>query len=129
MLYVLSISQNQKNDYLQKTENELKLRNYSPKTIKGYMTCIKDYLAAKNDDLELVNIDFIKNFLLSKKGAGLSSQTINLYLHSIKFFYRDIVKSLIAIDLKFAKTSNKLPIVLSRNEESARLTNNLCTKK
>lgn len=105
-----------RNEYLQKTGDELILRNYSPKTIKSYLTCVKDYLAAKNDNLDLADIAFIKNFLLAKKETGLSSQTINLYLHSIIFFYRDVVKSSAVIDLKFAKTSSKLPIVLSRNE-------------
>ena len=55
-------------------------------------------------------------YLLEKQDKGQSPQTINLYLNAIKHFYKDIFKSQTPIDLKFAKTSNKLPVVLSRIE-------------
>ena len=54
--------------------------------------------------------------MLIKQEKGKSPQTINLYLNAIKFFYRDILKSPDKIDLKFAKRSKKLPIVLSHGE-------------
>lgn len=102
--------------YLKRTIEELRLRNYSPKTIKSYASCIAEYLHAKKDRVELIDMNFIRNFLLAKKDRGLSSQTINQSLHAIKFFYFDVIKSHQTIDLKFAKTSSKLPIVLSREE-------------
>jgi len=102
--------------YLKQVENELKLRNYSPKTIKSYLGCLNDYLRTKKDNFEKVDVDIIRDFLLKKKDGGLSSSTINVYLHSIKFFYSDIVKSNRQINLKFAKTASKLPVVLSRSE-------------
>ena len=58
----------------------------------------------------------IRQFLLAKQGKGYAPQTINLYLNSIKYFYREIIRSRQKIDLKFAKRSLKLPIVLSRSE-------------
>ncbi|MBU3925604.1 phage integrase N-terminal SAM-like domain-containing protein [Patescibacteria group bacterium] len=103
-------------NYLKQLKNELELRNYSNKTIKSYLFCINNYLKAKNKSIHLVDPNFIREFLLKKKQAGLSSNTINIYLHAIKFFYSDIVKSRHKIDLKFAKTASKLPIVLSREE-------------
>lgn len=102
--------------YLKKTEEELRLRNYSPKTIKSYLACIGDYLHTKRAGIEVVDVNFIKNFLLAKKDKGLSSQTINQYLHAIKFFYHEVIRSHQPVDIKFAKTSNKLPVVLSREE-------------
>lgn len=102
--------------YLKMAENELRLRNYSPKTIKSYLACIEDYLRAKKDNVKFVNIDFIRDFLLAKKDKGLSPQTINQYLHAIKFFYQDIIKTNYKIDIKFAKRTNKIPVVLSRDE-------------
>ena len=103
-------------ELLQKIENELKLRNYSRTTIKSYLICLSDYfrrvkIVSKNPDVQL-----IKTYLLAKQSAGLSSRTINIYLHSIKYFYKEVCKSQIVIDLKFAKTPNKLPVVLSRAE-------------
>ncbi len=103
-------------NYLEQTTLELKYRNYSPKTIKSYLFCIKGYLENKKNNLENLNENHIKNFLLNKYTFGKSSQTINLYLNAIKFFYRDVLKNQQKINLKFSKRSNKLPVVLSKKE-------------
>lgn len=103
-------------DLFKKTEELLRLKNYSPKTIKSYLFYIKDFLLfAKQNEITEKN-EAIKCFLSSRLEKGNSSQTINLALNAIKFFYREVIKSQDKIDLKFAKTSNKLPVVLSRDE-------------
>jgi len=102
--------------YLEQTKQELKLRNYSPKTIKAYLTCLKEYFGFKKFNLEKIDEEDIKQFLLNKQDKNYSSQTINLYLNAIKFFYREVLKITQKINLKFAKRSKKLPIVLSREE-------------
>lgn len=105
--------------YLDKTEGELKFRNYSRKTVKSYLGCLKEYFNFLNSDKTVKNLksnEKVRRFLLEKQDKGKSSQTVNLYLNAIKFFYRDILKSAEKIDLKFAKRSNKLPVILSRAE-------------
>ena len=37
-------------------------------------------------------------------------------MHAIKYFYREIFKNNIPLEIKFAKTSSKLPVVLSKDE-------------
>ncbi len=37
-------------------------------------------------------------------------------MNAIKYFYREIYKNFVPIDIRFAKTASKLPVVLSRNE-------------
>lgn len=101
---------------MKRLADELRLRNYSSKTIKSYLACVADFLACKKDNIELVDLEFIKRFLLAKKDRGLSSQTINQNLQAINFFYRDVLKKYVKIDIKFTKTPSKLPIVLSRDE-------------
>ena len=103
-------------EYLNKTIRELKLRNYSPKTIKAYLLCIELYLKYKKTDFHKLNEENIKNFLLDLKDKNKSPQTINLYLNSIKFFYNQVLKIYKKIDLKFTKRNKSLPIVLSREE-------------
>lgn len=103
-------------ELLQKIENEMRLRNYSRKTIKIYLLCLTDYfrfikIIEKDPDANL-----IKNYLLQKQDKGQAPQTINLHLNAIKYFYREVFKSGAAINLKFSKISKKLPIVLSRIE-------------
>jgi len=109
--------------YLTQTKDELKLRNYSPQTIKSYLGCLGDYFYSFDGDGQLADVNFIRKFLLEKQARGLSAQTINLYLNAIKFFYREIVKFNGEIDLKFAKRAKKLPIVLSSEEIIAIITN------
>ncbi len=106
-------------NFLIKTEEELKLRNYSPRTAKSYLLCLKEYfnfLASNKSVVKLKSTDKVKKFLLAKKAQGRSGQTINLYLNAIKFFYGNILQSTEKINLKFSKTSKKLPVVLSRQE-------------
>lgn len=114
--------------YLLKTKEELRLRNYSLRTIESYLGRLKDYFLTKKSDFNRVDIDFIKKFLLEKQTKGFAPQTINLYLNAIKFFYRDVIKSYQKIDLKFAKTSKKLPVVLSR-QEIGKIINSLGNRK
>lgn len=102
--------------YLKQTEKELKYRNYSLKTIKSYSRCIREYLEFIQPNYKYFNENKIKDFLIKKQDKKYSPQTINLYLNSIKFFYREVLKKSEKINLKFAKRNQKLPIVLSRNE-------------
>ena len=103
-------------EYLNKTKRELLLRNYSPKTIKTYLLCIELYLKYKKVNLEKLDEENIKDFLLFLKDKNKSPQTINLYLNSIKFFYNQVLKKYQKINLKFAKRNKSLPVVLSRDE-------------
>lgn len=103
-------------DLFKKSEELLRLRNYSSKTIKSYLFYIKDFLLfAKQEKITDKN-EAIKCFLLKRQGRGNSPQTINLALNAIKFFYREVIKLQDKIDLKFAKTNKRLPVILSHAE-------------
>ena len=78
--------------YLEQTNQELRVRNYSSKTIKSYLGCLKEYFNSAKTNLENINEEKIKEFLLNKQSKNYSSQTINLYLNAIKFFYREVLK-------------------------------------
>ncbi|HNP75290.1 MAG TPA: tyrosine-type recombinase/integrase [bacterium] len=102
--------------YLNNVKNELQLRNYSPKTIDGYLKCLDDYFKFLQNDPQEPDISKIKEFLLKKQEKNYSPQTINVYLNAIKFFYREILKNYIKIEIKSTKRDKKLPIALSREE-------------
>jgi site-specific recombinase XerD len=103
-------------ELLQKIKDELRLRNYSRKTIESYLFCLSEYFKYIKTVKREPEISVIKKYLLEKQARGQSSQTINLHLQAIKYFYREIMKSSAIIDIKFAKTASKLPVVLSRTE-------------
>jgi site-specific recombinase XerD len=101
---------------LKNVERELKLRNYSSKTVKAYLFCIKKYLKYKRTGFDQLDEENIKDYLLKMQDEGKSSQTINLHLNAIKYLYREVLKNYQKINIKFAKRSQKLPITLSREE-------------
>ena len=81
----------------------MKLKNYSPKTVKSYVFYIKEYLKFSKEKHIKNKNDAIESFLLEKQEKGNSTQTINLALSSIKFLYREVLKSDENIDFKCAK--------------------------
>jgi len=101
---------------LNQTERVMRLRNYSVKTRKAYLFNIKEYIEF-SEKFEIKDRQrAVEDFLLNKYEKKQSPQTINLALNAIKFFYREVLKDPKKIDLKFAKRSKKLPIVLSHTE-------------
>ena len=70
---------------LQKTERELKIKNYSPKTIKSYLYGLREYFAFKGSDFTKLDQEDVRNFLLQCERKYISPQSRNLYLNAIKF--------------------------------------------
>lgn len=64
--------------YLKQTKQELKLRNYSFKTIKAYPSYLREYFDFKKLNLEKIDEENIKQFLLNKKDKNYFSQTIKM---------------------------------------------------
>ncbi len=101
---------------LDKTERVLRLRNYSPKTRKAYLFYIRQYISFSKKAGIKNKQKVVEDFLLDKHNRKQSPQTINLALNAVKFLYREVLKNSQKIDLKFAKRSKKLPVVLSHRE-------------
>lgn len=102
--------------FLEKTEIELKYRNYSYQTIKTYLNCLGiffDYIGNGFDNFDELKI---KNYLAGLRDRGLTGQTVNVHLNAIKFFYEEVVKTPFKLDLRFARRPKRLPVILSRDE-------------
>lgn len=108
--------------YLRQLDRELKIRNYSIRTVQAYDLAVKEFLKfaqkrGKNYlDFRQLDQDLIKDFLLCKKELDCSPKTLNVYLSGIKFFYSQILEIRQQINIKFAKRNRKLPVVLSHDE-------------
>ena len=101
---------------LEQTEHEMKILGYSSKTVRSYLYGLKEYFAFKKTNLENLDVDSIKNFLLDYERRNISAQSRNLYLNAIKFYYRNIIKVNQKIDIRSARKRQSLPVVLSRTE-------------
>lgn len=104
------------NEFLEKTDRSLRLRNYSIRTRKAYLYYINSYFKfikhKKYDDKRQA----IEDFLLGRQKKKQSSQTINLALNAIKYFYREVLGDRTEIKIEYAKRNQRLPVVLSHSE-------------
>jgi len=101
---------------LARTERELKIRNYSPRTVKSYLFGLRAYFLFKKRGLEILNQDNIKDFLLHCEQRGISAQSRNLFLNAVKYYYRDVIGTSRKLKIRSAKKNKSLPVVLSRDE-------------
>ena len=101
---------------LKKAEEELKVRNVSPKTRKSYLGALRQYFLFKGTKYDVLDQQNIRSFIILKLESGAASQTANLYLNAIRFFYRDVMNADERIDVRFTKKPSALPVVLSHNE-------------
>jgi site-specific recombinase XerD len=98
---------------------EMRLRNYSHKTIKSYQSCIRSLVQhfkprhprdLTNDDLRAFLI-----FLIEREERAPS--TINQMINALRFLYVDLYKRQMQLgDLPRPKKERKLPEVLSEEE-------------
>lgn len=94
---------------------ELRLRNYSLRTIQTYTDQVWAYFLYCGDGWERCDREKIKDFILKRLEDGLSPQTINLGVQAIRFFYKNVQKEPWDT-FKALKKRQKLPVVLSKEE-------------
>jgi site-specific recombinase XerD len=97
-------------------ENELKIRNYSPRTIKAYAPAVKRYLIFVKGKSFKNAETAIKEFILNRQKKGNSARSIHQSIHAIKFFYKEILKKPETLDIAYPKRGFNLPVVLSKKE-------------
>lgn len=104
-------------------ESEIKLRHYSPKTLKAYRGWVKQLQGfTGSKDPQLLSSSDVKDFLTFlavKRKVSASSQ--NQAFNALLFFFRHVIKNEFG-DLKDvvrAKRKPYIPVVLSREEVDA----------
>jgi len=95
---------------------EMKLRNYSPKTIEAYTRVIKDIYAFFGRSPRDLSEEEIKNYLYAKQKQELSSQSIALFANALNYLYTQIYKRTGYNKIRHPKQSKRLPVILSREE-------------
>ncbi len=98
---------------------ELRLRGYSPKTIKAYKSCIRcfaEHFSPKHPR-EITNDEmrgYLDHLLTAKKA---SAGTVNQVLNALRFLYVELYKRPLKLgDIPRPKKIKKLPPVLSQEE-------------
>jgi integrase/recombinase XerD len=98
---------------------ELRRRNYSPDTIRGYVHAVGQFATYFHKSPELLGLDEIGDFqlhLLEEKQLALG--TIALRMGALRFLYKRVLKrrDLDFENLPLLRTPKKLPVILSPEE-------------
>lgn len=105
--------------FFESLEKELKIRNYSQKTIKAYLYYNQDLLNFSQKDPTSINESDIKSYIEYLLGQRkVSSATARLALNALKFYYSNIKKRRFyyLLKTKLPKQAKRLPVVLSKDE-------------
>lgn len=111
---------------LEKLKAELKMKGFSPLTVRNYSFFVSKFLQKSNKKPEDLNEDDVKLFL-SEMFDSKSRNTIMLAAASIKFFYKEVLKKEIH-NLSLPKKEKTLPQVLTK-DETRKLLESAETKK
>ncbi len=99
---------------LTKLQTELRLRGFSPLTVRNYSFFIEKFLRYANKPQESLNEEDVRNYL-SGLFESKSKNTIMLAAAALKFFYQEILNKEIN-KIKIPKKDRKLPEVLTKDE-------------
>ncbi len=99
---------------LEKLKSELKIRGFSPLTVRNYSFFVEKFLGKANKNPAELNEDDAKAYLAELFDTK-SKNTIMLAAASLKFFYVEILKKEFR-QIKMPKKDIKLPEVLTKEE-------------
>ena len=107
----------------QRMQEELRLRNYSPQTIRAYTATVADfarYFHTSPNQLGPEQVRQYQLYLLNEK--KLAWQTLQVRMAALKFFYtRTLKQTWFDHEVAKPKVHRKLPVVWSREEVRALL--------
>jgi len=115
----VSPTPSQAKSILQVFEQELRIRNYSPKTIKSYLSCLRSFENFfKPRKLSELSNENIREFIIHKiEKEKLSAGTVNQTINALRFLYVEICKRPIVLgDIHRPQKGKRLPVVLSLDE-------------
>lgn len=104
--------------YLTQLSQEIKLKNYSYRTLQAYTQCVEYFLKSwikTENNLNTIDRNLIKKIMLYLHDKGKSPKTINLYKSAIIFFTNEVLDLWIE-KLSMSKEAKKLPSILSQSE-------------
>ena len=106
-------------DPMLRLAQEMRIRNFSPKTIQAYLHYNKELLRFASKDTREISSQDIRDYLDWMFASGKSSSTVNLAINAFKFYYEGVLQRkffLPKTGIKRPKSEKKLPVVLSKDE-------------
>ena len=98
---------------------EMKICNFSSKTIKSYLYYNKEMLRFASKFSDEINKQDIRDYIEYLYSSGRATSTINLTINALKFYYQGILRRNffdLRLGIKRPKKEKTLPIVLSKED-------------
>ncbi len=105
--------------FYEKVREELRLRNYSYKTIKAYLSCLRTFIKYIRPihPRNITNEDIKKYLLHLLEIKKCEASTVNQMFNAIRFLYVELYKTPFVISsIPRPKKARKLPDILSQEE-------------
>jgi len=99
-------------------------RGLSHQTIRTYRQCVRKFFHWCRKEPHEIKKDDIKSYLDLMIEKGACGSTINVNLNALKFFYGNVLNKRLMINIRYSKTPQSLPVVLTK-EEVAMLINSI----
>lgn len=106
-------------DPIYRLAQEMKIRNFSIKTIKAYIHYNREILRFANKDVKEIDNNDIRDYIECLFNLGRSSSTVNLAINALKFYYGGIMQRRFfapKTGIQRPKSEKKLPEVLYKTE-------------
>ncbi|MEK7583678.1 MAG: site-specific tyrosine recombinase/integron integrase [Patescibacteria group bacterium] len=108
---------------------ELVIRGFSARTIKGYLAHNRRFLATVGKSAREVTAQDIKGYLLYLRvQEGYSNTSLNNVISALQFYYQQVLKRKLFASIRRPKREKHLPVVLTRQEIS-RILNSVENRK
>lgn len=96
-------------------KRELKIRNYSPKTLDSYVYYNRELLLFHKKDPREINTEDVKAYL-EYLTIERSASTVSVAYNAIIFYYKEIWKRPFSLNIARPRKSKFLPVILSKEE-------------
>lgn len=103
-------------DPMVKLRQEMKLRNFSQKTIKSYVHYTSDCLKKSNKQAREISGGDVRAYLEKMADDGMSSSTLNCAYSALQLYFEKILRRKFFFSIPRAKKETHLPSVLSKSE-------------
>ena len=101
----------------QRMIDEMRRRNYSPKTIVNYVRSVRDFAKHFGRSPDQLGVDEIQQFQLHLIEQRLAWSTFNGAVCALRFLYGQILgREELVKRIRYSKRPRSLPVVLSRDE-------------
>jgi len=103
-------------DILYNLKREAFRRGLSPRTIKTYSQCVRQFMDFCKKDLKKATKKDVREYIDNLIDKGACGNTLNVHINAVKFALQEILNKRVMLKIRYSKTPKALPTVLSKNE-------------